>query len=184
MRMRYRPSTRPLQCGFTLIELVMFIVIVAVGLAGILSVMNMTARNTVDPLLQKQAQSLAEGMLEEVQLGLFAYCDGADPQVYYASNATQCTIADSFGGDAGENRPFNTVRDYVSAYNTATNITTDINGAAWPSGFTVSVLVDNTVVVSPIPAGEALLIRVVATGPANVTATAEGYRMRQQPIAP
>lgn len=86
------------QSGMTLIELVMFIVIVAVGVVGILSVLNVTVMRSADPLVQKQAQALAEGLLEEIQTGYFAYCDGADVQLKYAKTAAACTggVGDSY----------------------------------------------------------------------------------------
>jgi MSHA pilin protein MshD len=60
------------QHGFTLIELIMFIVIVSVGLAGILSVLNLTALHSSDPLYPKQALAIAEALMEEVQLKDFS----------------------------------------------------------------------------------------------------------------
>lgn len=58
--------TRPRQQGFTLIELIIFIVVVGAGLAGILSVMNQVVRHSADPMLTKQAAALADSVLEEV----------------------------------------------------------------------------------------------------------------------
>jgi MSHA pilin protein MshD len=52
--------------GFTLIELIIFIVVVSAGLAGILSVMNTTVKSSADPMVRKQAIALAESVLEEV----------------------------------------------------------------------------------------------------------------------
>lgn len=60
--------TRPLQRGFTMIELIIFIVVVSVGIAGILSVMNTTVKSSADPMLRKQSVAIAESMLEEVLL--------------------------------------------------------------------------------------------------------------------
>ena len=54
--------------GFTLIELIIFIVIVGVALAGILSVMNTTVKSSADPMVRKQAMALADSILEEVLL--------------------------------------------------------------------------------------------------------------------
>jgi MSHA pilin protein MshD len=53
--------------GFSLIELVLFIVIVSVAVTGLISVMNLTAAHSADPLIQKQALSVAEAMLEEIE---------------------------------------------------------------------------------------------------------------------
>lgn len=169
------------QRGVTLIELIMFIVIVSVAIAGILTVLNLTVRHSADPIVQKQAQALAEGLLEEVQLGLFAYCDGADPQVYYATTAANCTggVADSFGPEAGETRPYDTVKDYVSALNTATAIdATDISGGiAGPTGYTATVEL-REMALGGVAAVNSLQIIVRVSGPGTVTATAEGFRLR------
>ena len=56
------------QAGLSLIELVMFIVIVGVAVAGVLSVMNVTTRHSADPMIRKQAQAIAESLLEEIEL--------------------------------------------------------------------------------------------------------------------
>lgn len=54
------------QRGLTLIELILFILIVNVGIFGILAVMNSTTRASPDPMLRKQAVAMAEAILEEV----------------------------------------------------------------------------------------------------------------------
>lgn len=64
------------QRGFTLIELIIFIVIVSVGLAGILSVMNTVVASSADPIVRKQAIAIAESLLEEIVLKEYANPDG------------------------------------------------------------------------------------------------------------
>jgi MSHA pilin protein MshD len=61
------------QRGFTLVELIIFIVVVAAGLAGILSVMNTVVKSSADPMVRKQAMALADSILEEILLK--SYCD-------------------------------------------------------------------------------------------------------------
>ena len=56
------------QRGFTLIELIIFIVVVAAGLAGILSVMNTVVKSSADPMIRKQTIAIAESLLEEILL--------------------------------------------------------------------------------------------------------------------
>lgn len=64
--------------GFTLIELIIFIVVVAAGLAGILSVMNRTVVSSADPMLRKQTIAIAESLLEEILLKEYANPPGGD----------------------------------------------------------------------------------------------------------
>ena len=61
------------QRGFTLIELVIFIVIVGVGLAGILLVMNTVVKSSADPIVRKQALALADSIVEEIMLKAYAH---------------------------------------------------------------------------------------------------------------
>jgi MSHA pilin protein MshD len=58
--------TRHQHRGFTLIELIIFIVVIGAGLAGILSVMNTVVKSSADPMLRKQAAVAAESILEEI----------------------------------------------------------------------------------------------------------------------
>jgi len=61
------------QRGFTLIELIIFIVVVGAGLAGILSVSTTAIKSSADPMIRKQTIAIAESMLEEILLK--EYCD-------------------------------------------------------------------------------------------------------------
>lgn len=54
------------QTGLTLVELIIFIVVISVGIVGILSVMNLTTRASADPMVRKQAMAMAEAVLEEI----------------------------------------------------------------------------------------------------------------------
>jgi MSHA pilin protein MshD len=54
------------QIGFTLIELVISMVIIGIGVAGILQVMEITTRHSADPMIQHQAVAVAEAYLEEI----------------------------------------------------------------------------------------------------------------------
>lgn len=65
--------TRSAQRGFTLIELIIFIVVVSAGLAGILSVMNTVVASSADPMVRKQAMALADSIMEEILLKSYAH---------------------------------------------------------------------------------------------------------------
>lgn len=60
------------QSGMTLVELIVAIVIVSVGLAGVLSVFQMVVRGSADPMVRKQMLAIGEGMMEEIALKPYA----------------------------------------------------------------------------------------------------------------
>ncbi len=64
---------RPRSQGFTLIELIIFIVVISAALASILSVMNNVVAVSADPMVRKQAAALADSIMEEILLQPF--CD-------------------------------------------------------------------------------------------------------------
>ncbi|MGC2519927.1 MAG: type II secretion system protein [Burkholderiales bacterium] len=57
---------RPRAAGFSLIETIVFIVIVSVALVGVLSVLNLTAARSADPMQIKQAVAIGEGFIDEI----------------------------------------------------------------------------------------------------------------------
>jgi Tfp pilus assembly protein PilV len=82
------PKTeRRLERGITLVELIVFIVIVSTAVAGVLMTLDISNRSSADPMIQKQALAVAEALLEEVQLQPFTYCDPDDQQAYRAESA-------------------------------------------------------------------------------------------------
>ena len=62
--------------GFTLIEMIVFIVIVTVALAGIVTVITKAVSRSGDPVQPKQAMLVAESMLEEILLKPFNNPEG------------------------------------------------------------------------------------------------------------
>ena len=174
------------QIGLTLIELIVFIVIVSVAIVGVLSVLNITVMRSSDPLVQKQAQALAEGLLEEIQTAYFAYCDGADVQLKYARDVANCTggVGDTYGAETGKTRPFDTIKDYASAADTSTALSSVLPNEASvsaPAGYTAAVVIGPAALGDiTLASGDALLIRVTVTN-GNTQAVAEGYKTRQVP---
>jgi len=66
------------QRGATLVELVLAIVIVAVGVAGILQVLTFNTAQSGDPVPVTQAHAVAQSYLEEILLREFADPDGSE----------------------------------------------------------------------------------------------------------
>ena len=170
--------------GVTLIELVLFIVIVGLASAAILGVMSMTTRSSADPQLRKQALAIAEGMLEEIQLARFTFCDPQDPAAQTATSPAGCTVPEGPGEEAnGAGRPFDNVNDYVSAYGTPTAYATDAQGADWapgsPQKYTALVTITQ-VPLNGLPATESLRIQVTVPY-ADQQVVLDGYRVRYAP---
>lgn len=64
--------------GFTLIELIIFIIIVSVAVVGILTVMNTVVKSSADPMVRKQETALADSILEEILLKSYADPDATE----------------------------------------------------------------------------------------------------------
>jgi len=69
-------TTECRQRGFTLIELVIFIVVVSIGIAGILTVMDTVVKSSADPMARKQTMAIAEALLDEILLKNYANPSG------------------------------------------------------------------------------------------------------------
>lgn len=59
-------NSRRAHLGFTLVEVIIFIVVVGAALAGILAVTNNAVKSSADPMIRKQAAALADSILEEI----------------------------------------------------------------------------------------------------------------------
>jgi MSHA pilin protein MshD len=182
-----RRSERRRQHGVSLIELIMFIVIIGAAVAGVLGAINYATRASTDPMIQKQALAIAEALMEEVQLQPFTYCDPDDPAAPTADSAAACATVESIGAEGGETRTGATLYDNVSDYNPLDLVggITDINGNAIAglNDYSAHVRVTGSAL-GGIGAGESLLIEVTVnhhTLPSGVVL--HGYRTRYAPNA-
>lgn len=174
--------------GLSLVELLIFIVVVSAALAGVLQVFIQSSAASADPLLRRQALAIAESLLEEVQLMPFTWCDGDDANVETAASAAGCAAApDAAGPEAGENRHALPQFDHVNDYHgLAMSGIVDINGTAVAglAGYSASVAVAAAALHTVgAGSGDALRITVTVTGPAGTQLTLEGYRSRHAPNA-
>lgn len=172
--------------GFTLIELIVFIVIVSVALTGVLTVFNITTRHSADPILRKQALAIAEALLEEVMLQPFTYCDPDDATAATATSSADCTTTvEAMGPDVNPNGttetrgsvtdPFDNVNDY-NGLSTTTNIA---GGGAAVYTANISVAAANLGNITTA-SGDALLIS-VSVNSGTETIVLEGYKARHSP---
>ncbi len=175
------------QRGISLVELIMFIVIVSTALAGILLVMNQVTGHSADTLIRKQALAIAESLLEEVELMPFTYCDPNDASAVSAINTAGCansqdvTIGPVPVGEVrgSTTNPFDNVADY-GGY-TMNNIT-DLAGNTY-TGYNASVAMNRagTAFAGVADNGAVLRITVTVTAPDNSQVVLDGYRTRYAP---
>ena len=160
------------QRGVSLVELIMFIVIVSVALAGILLVLNVTTKSSADPLVHKQALAAAESLLEEIQLqdfidqnnGVTTACPSAASAVTPTNRASDYHIVDCYesfpnGGPA------------TGIYS--------VNGAAIAGleNYTASVAVSGVALRNITPeSGSAVVITVTVRDPQGTDIEISGYR--------
>lgn len=149
------------QRGFTLIELVMFIVIVGIGVAGILSVFTTSVKSSADPMVRKQALSIAESLLEEILLKEFI-----DPNGGGNGAGATCNLG------AGANR---SLWDDVCDYNGYSSVgITDVQGniIASLSGYKTAVAVTTV----PQSGFTYKRVQITVTDTQNNTISLAGYR--------
>lgn len=141
--------------GFTLVEMIVAMVIISVGLAGVLGVLSRTSVQSADPMVTKQLTAIAEGMMEEIQLKPYKG-DGLT-----AFNGCNRTGFDEIGDYNGYKQPV-----------------CGVNGDAGAAGYTVEVNVgapSATMLSGGIPAADMRQITVKVTQGSN-SYTLTGWR--------
>lgn len=148
--MYIRPSSAMMQRGVSLIELVLFIVIISIAVAGILLVMNNVIGHSADALVRKQALAIAESLLEEIELQGVSGVNTATG----SANANRTGFDNVFNYNgytttAGIQNMDTTAVPGLANYNVAPPVSVAYTTAAWGG----------------IPAGSAVVITVSVTGP-------------------
>lgn len=200
-------SSRRGSTGFSLIEVVVFIVVLGIAFVGMLLLYSSTTRASVDPLIRKQALALATSLLEEIELRAYTFCDPDEPAVYTATAATTAECGgvashvegigpETFGGTEDRysaTTRFDNVNDYhdfkMGSGQTDADIKTadgTIIGALSNYSVTVTVAaIGANELGASIPATEALSIIVIATHvPTGTSVSLQGYRTRYAPNSP
>jgi MSHA pilin protein MshD len=189
--------------GVTLVELIVFIVIVGVALAGLFAAFDTITRASADPQVRKQALAIAESLMAEVQLMPFTFCDPDDANAATATSATvgagptNCATVSEDTAIGPESVPsaetrysltsrFDNVSDYHdfkmgALYSLPAGIQ-DIAGGNISGLEAYSAKITITQAgLDVIAAADALLISITVNGPGSVAVTLEGYRTRYAP---
>ena len=149
------------ECGLSLIELIISIVIISIAITTIVATFSRVSLSSVDPMLQEQAIAVAEAYMEEITLKPFL-----DPDTL-----TVCPAPE------GARSNYDNVCDYNGLNDVGVR---DQTGGAPISGleqFTVNVTVQNSAL-NGVPAASSLRIdiRVSHTSQRGGTAFLTGYR--------
>jgi MSHA pilin protein MshD len=179
-------SIKPaLQRGITLVEQIMFIVIVSVGVIGLVSVMNPAIRASADPMLTKQLVAIAESLLNEIMHQPFTWCDPDDATASTALSYGDCANPqNTFGATAGETRyavgvtpPFDNVADYAGPMATID----DPSGSNAMAGYSATVAMANTGAALGLGDDSAAVSITVTVTDGHETFTLTGLRFRYAP---
>jgi MSHA pilin protein MshD len=144
--------------GFTLIELIVAITIVAIAAVTLMGVMAAVSSRSADAMLQQQAIAIAQAYLDEIEQRWVA----VDPTVYGTAPNTgrgSWDLVDEYNGlnDVGAQDQFGYAIPALSAY-------------------TVSVNVAQSTALPGIAGANARRIDVTVTTSPNVSVTLSGYR--------
>lgn len=158
------------QRGVTLVELVLFIVIVSVVMSAVLNLLALSAARAADPLVTRQALAVAESLLDEV---LSQPVGTTDPD----------GGVDALGAEGGESRssstlPFDHVNDY---HGLVLNGITAVDGTAVPGlqDYRAAVQIRSDGF-NGMAAGYGWLVTVTVTTPDGSTLSLSGFRARTE----
>jgi MSHA pilin protein MshD len=141
--------------GFTLIELIVAITVVAIAATIIMGVMGAIASRSADSMLQQQAIAIAQAYLDEIEQRWVVDPNGTPPNTGRSS--------------------WDTVDQYNNLYNGGAQ---DQFGTAIPGleAYTVTVNVTQSSALPGVVGTYARRIDVTVTTPPNVTVVLSGYR--------
>jgi len=177
------------QTGVTLVELVVFIVLVGIAFGALMLAMNQFGRYSTDPMIRKQSLAIAQSLIDEIELMPFTYCDPEDANAATATSSAGCaTLPEAMGPETESGTPetrysttvpFDNVNDY-NGFSMAGIL--DVTGApvSGLSGYSASVTITQAGL-NGIAATDALRITVTVTAPNGTSFVLEGYRTEYAP---
>lgn len=190
---RLRRLAASAQRGVTLIELIVFIIIISVGVLGLVSVMGGLTRYSADPMVRKQMVAIAESLLREVLQQPFTYCDPDDANATMATSTADCSGGVANSQDKGgaaltsaspatETRYAAPQFDNVADYGGFTKADIDDITVNNPMpGYTASVAVERVGATFGIADDAALRVTVTIVHDGQNPFSLTGYRFRYAP---
>lgn len=178
---------KPRQRGMTLIELVVFIVIVSVGVVGLVSVINPMVRFSAEPMRQKQLMAVAESLLSEILQQPFTWCDPDDAAATKAKSYSDCTNPQNILGampstesrtGTGPESNYDNVADYAGR--TFNNVS-DAAGNNVMTGYSANVTMAQVGTAQGLGSNDAALAITVTVSRDGESFSLTGYRFRYAP---
>jgi MSHA pilin protein MshD len=164
----------PQQRGTTLVEVILFILIVSIALTAVVNALSVAVRQSADPLIQRQTLGIAESLIQEIDNQPYAQKDPYNPT----------GPDDAIGPEVGETRagsplPFDNPNDY-SGYSESGIVAPDGTSVAGLGTYSASVIATQQAM-GNVPASDGLLLVVTATGPDGQAVTLTSFRARYAP---
>lgn len=168
----------------TLIELLVFIVIVGIAASTIVSVMGNLGQQSATILPDKQAQAIAAGLMDEIMAQPYTFCDPNDPAAATAASPAACAQPEVNGPEPGESRggaqPFDNVNDYAG-FGPAPIAFPDASAVANLPGYTAQVAVQPAGTIAGVPGVDTLQVIVTVTPPNASPVRLRAVRIRAAP---
>lgn len=194
---KHAPTSKRNHSGFSLVEMVVFIVIVSTAIAGVIGALAFMNGHSADPLARKQAIAIAESLMQEIQQMPFTFCDPDDPNASTANSAADCTTSQanlSGPSPSGESRygatnPFDNVADYSGFTMPGGGCTGicrigDATAIAGLNAYSAAVAISQAGgagAFAGLPGDAVLQIIVTVNGPANTVIRLTGFKVRYAP---
>jgi len=137
--------------GFTLVEMIIAMVIIGAGLAGVLTAFDTNVRSSADPMIHKQMLTVAEEMLEEIAL-----------KPYAVTGVAPVNAAAACGAAGAVRSTFDDVSDYHN-YETAGICDIDGDAVGGLETYSVRVTVDAAATLGTLSGGSVKKLTVTVT---------------------
>jgi len=183
----YIDTNKLWQRGVTLVELIIFIVIVSVGVVGLMSVINPMLRFSADPMVTKQLSTIAESLLNEAMHQPYTWCDPDDPAATTAQaygncatpqNSLKAVPAGEIRGGIEPDKGFDNVADYGDLH---IDDVPDAAGSNSMTGYHADVAVAQAGALFGLADNSAALSVTVTVSRNGETFVLTGYRFRYAP---
>lgn len=162
------------QRGTTLVEVVIFILIVSVAVTAVVNALAVAVRASSDPLITRQTLAIGESLLQEIDALPYRQKDPYNPT----------GPDDAIGPETGETRsgsplPFDNPNDY-SGYTETGIVAPDGTSVSGLGSYAVSATASQQSM-GNVPASDGLLVIVTTTGPDGQAISLTTFRARYQP---